>query len=74
MDSETTKVVLIKSLCAGLNEGNLIHRLFEGLVKGEIAFTDAEKVIWSYKKTGGNTLEILTSKKWIDNRLQKLWH
>ena len=66
LDSEMTKEILIKSLCGGLNDGNLIHRLFEDQVKGEIAFTDAEKVIWNYKKTGENSMEIVTSKKWIE--------
>lgn len=66
LDSEMTKEILIKSLCGGLTDGNLIHRLFEAQVKGEIAFTDAEKVIWNYKKTGDKTMEIVTSKKWIE--------
>jgi len=61
-----TKEILIKSLCCGLNDGNLIHRLFENQVKGETAFTDAEKVIWNHKKTGDKSMEIVTSKKWID--------
>ena len=66
LDSEMTKEILIKSLCSGLNNGNLIHRLFEDQVKGEVAFKDAEKVIWNFKKTGEKTLEIVTSKKWIE--------
>jgi hypothetical protein len=66
LDSKMTKEILIKALCGGLNDGNLIHRLFEDQVKGEIAFTDAEKVIWNYKKTGEKSMEIITSKKWIE--------
>lgn len=66
LDSEMTKEILIKSLCGGLDDGNLIHRLFEAQVKGEKAFTDAEKVIWNYKKTSDATMEIVTSKKWIE--------
>ena len=66
LDSEMTKEILIKSLGQGLGDGNLIIRLFEDQVKGEIAFEDAEKVIWNYKKTTENTMEIVTSNKWID--------
>src|SRR5690554_1156384 len=66
LDAEMTKEILIKALCGGLNDGNLIHRFFEDQVSGEVAFTDAEKVIWSHKKTGENTMEIVTSNKWID--------
>ncbi|RYM33774.1 hypothetical protein ERX46_07340 [Brumimicrobium glaciale] len=66
LDSKMTKEILIKALCGGLNDGNLIHRLFEDQVKGEIAFTDAEKVIWNFKKTGEKSMEIITSKKWIE--------
>lgn len=66
LDSAMTKEILIKALCQGLNDGNLIHRLFEDQVSGDIEFTDAEKVIWYYKKTGEKTIEIVTSNKWID--------
>lgn len=66
LDSEMTKEILIKSLGQGLSDGNLIMRLFEDQVKGEIAFEDAEKVIWNYKKTSENKMEIVTSNKWID--------
>jgi hypothetical protein len=66
LDTEMTKEILIKSLCPGLNDGNLIHRLFEDQVTGTVEYNDAEKVIWNYKITGEDTMEIVTSKNWID--------
>ena len=66
LDSEITKEILIKSLCHGLKKSNLILRLFSDQIEGSVPFADAEKVIWDYKKSSENTMEIITSKNWID--------
>jgi hypothetical protein len=65
-DQEITKEILIKSLCQGLNKSNLIVRLFGDQVEGTVPFDDAEKVIWDYRKSSENTIDIITSKKWVD--------
>ena len=66
-DHEITKEILIKSLSPGLKRSNLILRLFADQIEGIAPFDDAEKVIWDFRKSGENTFEIITSKKWIDN-------
>lgn len=66
LDSEITKEMLIKSLCHGLKKSNLILRLFADQIEGTVPFDDAEKVIWDYRKSSENTMEISTSKNWID--------
>lgn len=65
LDSEIAKEILIKSLCSGLKESNLILRLFADQIEGSVPFDDAEKVIWYYRKLDENTMEIITSKYWI---------
>jgi len=66
LDSEITKEILIKSLCYGLKKSNLIVRLFADQIEGTEPFDDAGKVIWDYRKSSENTMEIITSKNWID--------
>ena len=72
-DSEMTKEILIKSLGPGLKKSNLILRLFADQVAGTVPFEDAGKVIWDYRKTSEDTLEIITSKKWIDQEDFAQW-
>ncbi len=66
LDSEITKEIMIKSLSYGLKKSNLILRLFADQIDGTVPFDDAEKVIWDYRKSGENTIEISTSRNWID--------
>jgi hypothetical protein len=66
LDSEITKEILIKSLSCGLKKNNLILRLYADQIEGTEPFDDAEKVIWHYRKLSENTIEIITSKYWID--------
>lgn len=66
LDAEINKEILIKSLCHGLKKSNLIVRLFADQIEGTVPFDDAEKVIWDYRKSSENTMEIITSKNWID--------
>lgn len=65
-DSEITKEILIKSLSYGLKKSDLILRLFADQIEGTVPFADAGKVIWDYRKSSENTMQITTSKNWID--------
>lgn len=66
LDAELTKELLIKSLSSGLIKNNLILRLYADQIEGTVPFDDAGKVIWHYRKLSENTIEIITSKYWID--------
>lgn len=66
LDSEITKEMLIKALSYGLKKSDLILRLFADQIEGTVPFEDAGKVIWDYRKTSENTMQITTSKNWID--------
>lgn len=66
LDSEITKEILIKSLSYGLKKSSLVLRLFEDQLTGAEPFDDAVKVIWDYRKSIDDALEITTSKNWID--------
>ncbi len=63
---ELTKEVLIKSLYPGLKNENLLSRLYEDQILGTEPFGDAEKVIWRFTKKSESTVEVITSKYWIE--------
>ena len=61
------KELLVKVLAQGLRDSNLINRLYGEQVSGEVPFTDAGKVIWTFAPTGeADTYRVRTSKYWID--------
>ncbi len=62
---EITQEVLTKAIAHGLNDHNLLHRLFPKQISGEMSFTDLENVIWHIDKKEDNTFEVTTSKYWI---------
>lgn len=66
LDSEITNEVLIKSLSFGLKESSLVLRLFSDQIQGVEPFADASKVIWDYRRLSDNSMQITTSKNWIE--------
>ena len=66
LETDLTEEILLKSLCAGLRDSNLILRLLGDQVEGSAPFGDAAKVIWDYHKTDDSEVEIITSQKWIE--------
>ncbi len=66
LEFEITKEILIKALSGGLTKNCLVVRLYADQIEGTVPFDDAGKVIWHYRKLSENTLEIITSKYWID--------
>jgi len=66
MDTKVTKEVILKALNPGLRSENVIKRLFEDQLAGEIAFKEVENIIWELQSLGENQYTIITSKYWID--------
>lgn len=66
-DFEVNKEVLLKSLVPGLKENNLVVRLFNDQISGEVGFDDAAKVIWNFKQENG-TIQLTTSDYWISKQ------
>ena len=62
---KVTKEIVLKSLAAGLNDHNLLHRLFETQLKGEAKFQEAENIIWILENLGDNNYQVTTSEYWI---------
>lgn len=70
---EVNEEIILKSLIAGLDEHNLLHRLFDKQLKGESKFKEAEDIIWELKNLGDHKYQIITSEYWINKEdiLQK---
>ena len=66
LPSELTSEFLMKTLAGGLKENSLIMRLFEDQLNGNEPFGDAYKVIWHFKKVDDSTIEIITSRYWLE--------
>jgi len=57
--------VILKALAPGLNDHNLLHRLFEDQLKGEAKFKEAENIIWELHDLGDHNYQVITSEYWI---------
>ncbi len=62
---EFNKEIALKALCSGLNDHNIIKRLFEDQLAGKKPFLEADNIIWEVKTTGASNYEITTSDYWI---------
>lgn len=62
---EITKELVLKALIAGLSEKNLIIRLFNEQLDGNVAFPEAEGIIWDLQNLGNAHYLITTSEKWL---------
>ena len=60
------KEILIKALSAGLVDNNIINRLYRDELSGEVPFDDAAKMIWYFRNIDANTVEVITSKYFIE--------
>lgn len=61
-----TKEVVLKALSNGLNEQNLIKRIFDEQLAGKIEFNEAENIIWIMDKLDDGNISITTSDYWIN--------
>ena len=62
---EITKELVLKALSAGLLEKNLINRLFNEQLDGNVPFAEAEGIIWDLENEGNAHYLMTTSEKWL---------
>lgn len=65
--AEVTNEILLKSICHGLKDNHLIHRIFKDEIEAEVPFRDAEKVIWHFRRLDDQNFEVITSNYWIED-------
>lgn len=66
-EAETlSKSDVLKAFNNGLNDSNLIRRLFDESMTTEAEFPDAESIIWELNVSDKTNFELITSEYWID--------
>ena len=66
-DLETfSKSDVLKAFNNGLNDSNLIRRLFDEPMTTNADFPDAESIIWELTSTDNANFELITSEYWLD--------
>ncbi|MEO8252846.1 MAG: hypothetical protein ABI554_00565 [Flavobacterium sp.] len=70
IDGEEAKVLtkenVLKLLNKGLSDRNLIKRLFENKMSQNIAFPEAEGIIWELTTTDNENYILVTSENWLN--------
>lgn len=61
-----SKSDILKAFNNGLNDSNLIRRLFDEPMTTEAEFADAESIVWELNTTDNSNFELITSEYWID--------
>jgi hypothetical protein len=64
-DTEISKELVLKALGHGLNENNLLWRLFGEQLEGKVAFPEAEGILWELNEKGNHQYEVIISEKWL---------
>lgn len=66
-DSEIlSKSDVLKAFNNGLNDSNLIRRLFDAPMTTDSEFSDAESIVWELTSTDNVNFELITSEYWLD--------
>ena len=63
---EITKELVLKAICNGLRESNLVRRLFAEQLQGKAEFPEAADIIWEMEQSEDGTISIITSDYWVN--------
>jgi hypothetical protein len=61
-----SKSDVLKAFNNGLNDSNLIKRLFDEPMTTEADFPDAESIVWELNTSDNTNFELITSEYWLD--------
>lgn len=61
-----SKSDVLKAFNNGLNDSNLIRRLFNEPMTTEADFPDAESIVWELNSDNNKDFELITSEYWMD--------
>lgn len=63
--TEVTKEIALKALKGALSDRSLVNRLFGDHLESDIAFPEAEGIVWELNDKGNHQFELVTSENWI---------
>lgn len=61
-----SKEMILKALASCFTDGQIIFRLYEQQLAGEVAFPEAESILWKIQGHGDQVYTILTSRYWLE--------
>ncbi len=64
---EISKETVLKAICIGLSERNLVRRLFTQQLQGKVKFPEAEDIIWEMEQFEDGAISIITSDYWVND-------
>lgn len=64
--STPSKEALLKAFALCFTDGQIIPRLYEEQLAGELAFPEAASILWDVRSLGDQTYSTLTSRYWIE--------
>ncbi|ALO17427.1 hypothetical protein L21SP5_03834 [Salinivirga cyanobacteriivorans] len=64
-ETEINKEFALKALSHGLNENNLLWRLFGDQLESKVAFPEADAIVWDLNEKGDDQYELIISEKWL---------
>ncbi|HKK59939.1 MAG TPA: hypothetical protein VJ937_10705 [Salinivirga sp.] len=64
-EAEVNKELVLKALSHGLNENNLLWRLFGDQLESKVAFPEADAIVWDLNEKGDDQYEVVISEKWL---------
>ncbi len=62
-----TKELALKALAGGLSDRSLMKRLFEDHLAGQVAFAEAEAIVWELESKGNACYQLVTSEYWLSD-------
>ena len=63
---EVNKRNVLKAICGGLRDINLVKRLYGDQLLGLVEFQEADSIIWELHEHGQNRYSLITSDYWIN--------
>jgi hypothetical protein len=66
-DTSLTKELALKALAGGLSDRSLMKRLFEDHLTGQVAFEEAEAIVWELESKGKARYQLITSEYWLSD-------
>lgn len=65
LDKEITSEMVLKSFSSAISGGNVMKRLFDEKMTTDLAFDEAEAVVWELNKNDETNFTLITSEYWL---------
>lgn len=64
--STLSKETILKAFALCFTDGQIITRLYDDQLRGEVAFAEADSILWEMQSHGDHVYSVITSRYWIE--------